>query len=164
MLQLLRAPLTVNNIIALIITKSVQHHRKLLAPEEEHPGKSPCGGARRTAHVFGLLGFLFIFSTIHNVLTVMRFHRIRRATFGESTCAARRRWRRGDMTEEERAECGQKLREMGRKMPSLWISSADVILAVAFLGMWMLTTMVGLKEGKVELGVGYASVGALVAL
>lgn len=48
-------------------------------------------------------------------------------------------------------------------MPSLIIASADVVLAVSFFGLWMLTILLGTKEGKVELGVGYASVGALVA-
>lgn len=67
------------------------------------------------------------------------------------------------MSEEEQQQCGEKFKEMGKRMPSLLISTADVILAVAFLGMWMLTILLGRKEGKVELGVGYASVGALVA-
>lgn len=67
------------------------------------------------------------------------------------------------MTEEEKASCGQKFKEMGKRMPSLLISISDMVLAVAFMGMWMLTLLLGSKEGKVEMGVGYASVGALVA-
>lgn len=67
------------------------------------------------------------------------------------------------MTREEQESCGEKFREMGKKMPSLPISITDVILAVGFFGLWMLTLLLGSREGKVELGVGYASVGALVA-
>lgn len=68
------------------------------------------------------------------------------------------------MSEEEKQSWGGKMKEMSKHMPSIWIASADVVLAVAFMGMWMLTILLGSKEGKVELGVGYASVGALVAL
>lgn len=66
------------------------------------------------------------------------------------------------MTEEERESCGEKMREMGKRMPSVWISSVDVVLSIGFLGLWMLTILLGGRE-KVELGFAYASVGALVA-
>lgn len=111
---------------------------------------------------------MFAVSIVHNILTVMRFHRIRREVFGESMCASRRRWRqqqRGEIVldDEERMARMQKFKEMGKRMPSLFISSGDVLLAVGFLGMWVLTTLIAKKEGKIELGVAYASIGALVA-
>lgn len=68
------------------------------------------------------------------------------------------------MSEEEKAGWGGKMKEMGKRMPNVAIAIADVMLAVSFLGMWILTILFANKEGKVELGVGYASVGALVAL
>lgn len=115
---------------------------------------------------FGFLAVLFAMSIGHNVLSVMRFHRIRREVFGESMCAARRRWRcegGAVLDEEERQAKVQKFREMGRRMPSLFISMSDIMLATGFLGLYILTTLLANKEGKVELGVAYASIGALVA-
>lgn len=115
---------------------------------------------------FGILAVLFAMSIGHNMLSVMRFRRIRREVFGESMCAARRRWRQqGEIVldEEERQARMQKFKEMGNRMPSLFISLSDVMLAVGFLGLYILTTLLAKKEGKVELGVAYSSIGALVA-
>jgi len=115
---------------------------------------------------FGFLAVLFAMSIGHNILTAMRFHRIRKEIFGESMCAARRRWRQqGDIVldEGERQARMQKFKEMGARMPSLSISMADIVLATGFLGLYILTTLLAKKEGKVELGVAYSSIGALVA-
>ena len=161
--QILRAPLTFNNIIALAITHSVYKTRSV-AISEVVSKPHPC--ANHVTAVFGFLTILFALSIGHNILAVMRFHRIRRQVFGESMCAARRRWKRQGCqpaTEEERQVRMSKFKEMGKKMPSVFISTTDVMLAVGFLGMWVLTTLIAKKEGKVELGVAYASIGSLVA-
>ena len=68
------------------------------------------------------------------------------------------------MNEEERQARKLKFQEMCKRMPSLFVSVADIFLAVGFCGMWVLTTLIAKREGKVELGVAYASIGALVAL
>lgn len=57
----------------------------------------------------------------------------------------------------------QKYKEMGKRMPSLFISMGDIVLATAFLGLYILTTLLAKREEKVELGVAYSSIGALVA-
>lgn len=161
--QILRAPLTLNNIVALFITHSVYRSRAELLADVDFATK-PC--AFRKNALFGVLALLFALSIGHNILTVMRFHRIRREVFGESMCAARRRWKqRGEIAldEEEMKARMEKFRQMGKRMPSLVISLADVVLAVGFLGMWILTTLMAKREGKVELGVAYSSIGALVA-
>lgn len=160
--QLLRAPMILNNIIALAITQSVYRSRKALLASD--PNTKPC--AARINGIFGILTIVFAASVFHNLMAVMRFHRIRREVFGESMCAARRRWRQqGEIVldEEERKARMEKFKEMGKRMPSLIISLADIILAVGFLGLWVLTTLIAKREGKVELGVAYASIGALVA-
>lgn len=150
-----------NNAIALAITVSVHRSRQAL----EVGAKPGCGFMRGDA-AFGILAVLFAVSIGHNVLSVMRFHRIRREVFGESMCAARRRWRKqGEVVldEEERQARMQKFKEMGKRMPSLIISISDVVLATGFLGLYVLTTLLAKKEQKVELGVAYSSIGALVA-
>jgi len=159
--QMLRAPLTLNNAIALAITISVHRSRQALNTSET----KGCGFMRGDA-AFGVLAVLFAISIGHNILTVMRFHGIRREVFGESMCAARRRWRQqGEIVldEEEKQARVQKFKEMGKRMPSLVISTGDVVLATGFLGLYILTTLLAKKEGKVELGVAYSSIGALVA-
>lgn len=160
--QLLRMPMTLNNLIALAITQSVYRNRKALLASD--PNTRPC--AARVNGVFGILTILFAASVFHNIMSVMRFHRIRREVFGESMCAARRRWRQqGEIVldEEERKARKEKFTQMSKKMPSLPIALGDIVLAVGFLGMWLMTTLIAKKEGKVELGVAYASIGALVA-
>ncbi|KAK5949233.1 hypothetical protein OHC33_009774 [Knufia fluminis] len=160
-IQMLRAPLTLNNAISLAITVSVHRSRQALNAGE----KTGCGFMRGDA-AFGILAVLFAMSIGHNMLSVMRFRRIRREVFGESMCAARRRWRQqGEIVldEEERQARMQKFKEMGNRMPSLFIPLSDVMLAVGFLGLYILTTLLAKKEGKVELGVAYSSIGALVA-
>lgn len=159
--QMLRAPLTLNNAIALAITLSVHRSRRAL-----HAGETMRCGFMRGDAAFGILAVLFAISVGHNILTVMRFHRIRREVFGESMCAARRRWRQqGEIVldEEEKQARVQKFKEMGKRMPSLIISTGDIVLATGFLGLYILTTLLAKKEGKVELGVAYSSIGALVA-
>lgn len=159
--QILRAPLTLSNAIALAITVSVRRSRQALNTDE----KMGCGFMRGDA-AFGILAVLFAVSIGHNILTVMRFHRIRKEVFGESMCAAPRRWREQGavvLDEEEKQERMQKFKEMGKRMPSLFISTGDVVLATGFLGLYILTTLFAKKEGKVELGVAYSSIGALVA-
>lgn len=154
--------MTLNNLIALYITQDVYRSRKALLAAD--PNTKPC--AARVNGVFGLLAIIFAASVFHNIMTVMRFHRIRREVFGESMCAARRRWRQqGEIVldEEERKARMEKFKQMGKRMPSLIIALGDIILAVGFLGMWLMTTLIAKREGKVELGVAYASIGALVA-
>lgn len=162
MAQLLRMPMTISNLIALAITQSVYRSRKALLASD--PNTKPC--AARINGVFGILTLLFAASVFHNLMSVMRFHRIRREVFGESMCAARRRWRQqGEiiLDEEERKARMEKFKQMSKKMPSLPIALGDITLAVGFLGMWLMTTLIAKREGKVELGVAYASIGALVA-
>jgi len=115
---------------------------------------------------FSFLALIFAMSIGHNVLSVMRFHRIRREVFGESMCAARRRWKqRGEIVldEEEMKARMEKFREMGKRLPSIFISTADLFLAMVFLGLFIWTTLLAKKWGKVELSVAYSSIGALVA-
>lgn len=150
-----------NNAIALAITISVHRSRRAVALAE----KAGCSFMRTDA-AFGALAVLFALSIAHNILNVMRFHRIRREVFGESMCAARRRWRQhGEIAldDESRKATMLKFKEMGKRMPNLFISAADVVLATGFLGLWILTTLIAKKEQKVELGVAYSSIGALVA-
>ncbi|KAJ9654609.1 hypothetical protein H2198_006355 [Neophaeococcomyces mojaviensis] len=159
--QILRAPLTLNNIIALAITMSV---RRSLKAEALDAGRKPCMMTSDAA--FSFLALIFAMSIGHNVLSVMRFHRIRREVFGESMCAARRRWKqRGEIVldEEEMKARMEKFREMGKRLPSIFISTADLFLAMVFLGLFIWTTLLAKKWGKVELSVAYSSIGALVA-
>lgn len=158
---MLRAPLTLNNAIALAITISVHRDRRSVALSEN----TGCSFMRGDA-VFGFLGILFAMSIVHNIVTVVHFRRIRREVFGESICAARKRWRqRGQIAlgEEEMQERMRKFKEMGKRMPSFFISMGDILLATSFLGLYILTTLLAKREQKVELGVAYSSIGALVA-
>ena len=117
--------------------------------------------------LYSILGFLFVASTIHNVLTGMRMRRIGRQVFGESPCAARRRRRQqsasGVVDEEQTQEWHVKIEQIRQRTPSLIISITDVVFATLFLGLYILTTLMAQQEAKVELGVAYASIGALVA-
>jgi hypothetical protein len=169
MVQLLRAPLTLNNIIALFITYNVYSDRSALADHTAQKQGMRCFSHRPEA-LFGALTMFFAISLFHNVLTVGRFHRIRRQVFGEGICAAHKRWRHraeaGEVgvSEEEREAWRAKFKEVAKKLPSLPIAVADTVLAMHFLGLYILTTLMAKREGKVELGAAYASIGALVAL
>ena len=120
-----------------------------------------------TKSIFGVLAIFFAISTGHNILTVTRFHRIRRQVFGDSVCSARRRWQERkhiSLSEEDVAARKNQFAEMFRRMPNLFISIVDVVLSTGFLGLYIITTLIAKAEEKVELGVAYASIGALVAL
>lgn len=159
--QLMRAPLTLNNVIALVITISI--HR---ACQESSLQDQPCS-LMNTKSIFGVLAIFFAISTGHNILTVTRFHRIRRQVFGDSVCSARRRWQERkhiSLSEEDVAARKNQFAEMFRRMPNLFISIVDVVLSTGFLGLYIITTLIAKAEEKVELGVAYASIGALVAL
>lgn len=166
--QMLRAPLSLNNIIAFFITVSAYRSRLASAALTE---TKTC--MMRANSVFGVLVVVFAISMAHNIGCVMRFHKIRREVFGgDRMCGMKRGWgrRRGQcgesapMDEEEMKNRMEKFEELVRRMPSLFISTVDVMLSVGFLGLYILTTLIAKKEGKVELGVAYASIGALVAL
>jgi hypothetical protein len=167
--QILRAPLTLNNIVALAITHSAHRTRQaaIRASGASAGALEPGCDYLRTDATFGILAMLFAVSLVHNLFTVLRFHRIRRQVFGESMCTSRRRWRQrrtAGMDESEQAEWKLKFKEVINRLPSLFISVSDIIIALNFLGLYILTTLLAKKEEKIELGVAYASIGALVAL
>jgi len=138
--------------------------RRSLKAQAIEAGRTPCMMTSESA--FSFLALVFAMSIGHNILSVMRFHRIRREVFGESMCAARRRWKqRGEIAldEEEMKARREKFREMGKRMPSILISTTDLFLAMSFLGLFIWTTLLAQKWGKVELTVAYSSIGALVA-
>lgn len=168
--QMLRAPLTLNNIIALAITYQLpalpSPHSSVDIQMIGHQPLKMCHNLFNRNSAFSVLTFLFLASTIHNFLTIGRFHRIRREVFGESMCAARRRWRREGgrvMDEEERRACQAKFGQMMKRMPSLFISGADILLALSFLGVYIWSTLLVKSIDNVTLGMGYATIGALVA-
>lgn len=141
-LQLLRAPLTINSIVALAMTFSAvgrhPHH---------HWNNGGCSGH---ASAFHGLGFLFLASALTNVISIHRFKKIMKRR--------RQMWRQG-LTEEEIEANNPK-----RRGPPLVLSVIDLFLAAGFLGMFILTTMIARKAGAVSLSAAYANIGALVAL
>lgn len=159
--QLLRAPLTLNNAIALAITIPVHRARQVT-----YFNQQSCSWTNSKS-IFGMLAILYALSIGHNILTVLRFHRIRREVFGESICASRRRWRNKgaiSLNDEDCAMRRMKFEEMAQRMPSLLVAIPDIVLALAFLGLYIITTLIATMEGKIELGVAYSSIGSLVAL
>lgn len=169
--QMLRAPMTINNVIALAITYQLPALPSASSNVDiqmiGHERAKMCHSFLNRNSAFSVLAFLFLASTIHNFLTVGRFHRIRREVFGESICAARRRWRREGrrvMDEAEKQAYWAKFGQMMKRLPSPFISGLDLLLALSFLGVYIWSTLLVQSLDTVTLGMGYATIGALVAL
>lgn len=163
--------MTINNVIALAITYQLPALPSA-SPSVDiqmvgHERTKMCHGFLNRNSAFSVLTFLFLASIVHNFLTMGRFHRIRREVFGESMCAARRRWKREGrqaMDEAEKQAYWAKFGQMMKRMPSSFISGVDLLLAFSFFGVYVWSTLLVQSLDKVTLGMGYATIGALVAL
>ncbi|ORY60255.1 uncharacterized protein BCR38DRAFT_444413 [Pseudomassariella vexata] len=163
MLQFLRGPLTLNNMIALAISYSVYRSRQVLtAAAAAALGEKPGCQMSRPESLFGLLAFLFATSLVYNFVALFHVHRLNKHVYehlgGQGSCA-----RRGALTDVERAALRRRYQLMMKARSSLFVAVADVVLGLMFLGIYVLTTLQAKREVRVELGVAYASIGALVA-